>query len=266
MAGHVDILDQPEPLGRSLVGSVVLHVSVAAALLGAAYVGNVGTVKWGDPGGGGMGAVAVKTVATINLPSRNAPKNPVANPTESFAPEAPAKKKVQVKEKAPEPDAIPLKTRATRKRMMEQAASQPNTWREHQEDRPNQVYSTSGQALSSTMYSMSGSGGSVGIGSDSPLGSQYGAYAKLLRDRVANNWKTSDIDARISTAPPVAVTFTLVRNGSLAGSVKVTQSSGNSALDLSAQRAIYDSAPFPPLPMQYPQNQAVIELRFELRR
>jgi hypothetical protein len=33
MAPHIDILDQPEPLGKSLAGSVALHLSVGTALL-----------------------------------------------------------------------------------------------------------------------------------------------------------------------------------------------------------------------------------------
>jgi protein TonB len=147
-----------------------------------------------------------------------------------------------------------------------EAAATPNKWRDQQKDAPNQVHSTVGQALSSPMYTMTGGGG-VGIGNDSPLGTQFGWYAKILRDNVAQNWKTGDIDARITTAPPVAVTFILLRNGSVApGSVKVSQSSGNRALDFSAQRAVLDANPFPPLPPQFAQNQAVLELRFELRR
>ncbi|HEY2013428.1 MAG TPA: TonB family protein, partial [Bryobacteraceae bacterium] len=213
----------------------------------------------------GMGAVAVNAVHSINLPSHAGPTNPVASDTESLAPEAPAKKKVQPKVKVPEPEAIPIKSRNARKRAMEAAAT-PNKWRDQQKDAPNQVHSTVGQALSSPMYTMTGGGG-VGIGNDSPLGTQFGWYAKILRDNVAQNWKTGDIDARITTAPPVAVTFILLRNGSVApGSVKVSQSSGNRALDFSAQRAVLDANPFPPLPPQFAQNQAVLELRFELRR
>lgn len=263
---HADILDQPERLSRSFFGSLILHISIAAVLLSYTWVVSRTPEKWGDPTGGGMGAVAVNTVAAINLPSNQGPVNPVASDTTSLAPEAPAKKKVPAKVKAPEPDAVPiLKNRSTRKRAMETATAQPNKWREQQQDRPNQVYS-SGQAVSSPMYNMPGAGG-VGIGTDSPLGTQFGWYAKLLRDQVAQHWKTTDIDARIRSAPQVAIAFTLLRNGALApGSVRVTTSSGNRTLDISAQRAIMDAAPFPELPPQYAQSQAVLELHFELRR
>jgi TonB family protein len=87
----------------------------------------------------------------------------------------------------------------------------------------------------------------------------------VLRDRVEQNWHTSELN--IQGATPVAITFSVLRNGALVpGSVKVSQSSGNRALDFSAQRAVLDAAPFPPLPPQYSKNQADIELRFQLRR
>ena len=63
------------------------------------------------------------------------------------------------------------------------------------------------------------------------------------------------------------MTFGILRSGELvSGSVKVSQSSGNRALDYSAQRAILDAAPFPALPPQFNKTHADIELRFELRR
>jgi len=88
-----------------------------------------------------------------------------------------------------------------------------------------------------------------------------------LRDQVARNWRTSDLDPRLRSAPPVVVTFTIRRDGSVAaGSVKITQRSGNPALDYSAQRAILDAVPFQPLPSQFQRNEAEIEFWFELRR
>ncbi len=259
---HVDILDQPERLSRPLVGSLFLHISIAAFLVSYNWIASRTPVKWGDPNGGGIGAVAVNAVSSIKLPSRGGPENPVANDTESRAPEAPAKKKVQQKVKTPEPDAIPIKSRSARKRAMETAASQPNKFREQQKDLPNQVYS-SGQAASSRMYNMAGGGG-LQLGNDSPFGTEFGWYAKLLRDKVAQNWRTADLNSR-QVLPPVVVTFTIRRDGSLAGPVQITQRSGNAAVDFSAQRAVLDSVPFSQLPTQFSKNEAQVELRFNLK-
>ena len=143
-------------------------------------------------------------------------------------------------------------------------AAAPNKFREQQQDRPNQLYTPGGQQVSSPLYNMPGGGG-LQLGNDSPFGTQFGAYAKLLRDSVARHWSTSDFDSRL-TIPPAVVTFTLRRDGSLApGSVKITERSGNAALDISAQRAVMDAAPFPPLPPGFSKNEAQVELRFNLK-
>ena len=63
----------------------------------------------------------------------------------------------------------------------------------------------------------------------------------------------------------MSVTFTLHRNGSVTG-IRISQKSGINALDISAQRAIMDAAPFPQLPPQFPKNEAEIEFVFELKR
>jgi TonB family protein len=60
---------------------------------------------------------------------------------------------------------------------------------------------------------------------------------------------------------PVAVTFTILADGSLA-EVHVTQSSGASLLDLAAQRAIYSAAPFAPLPRSYDTTRKTIQAVF----
>jgi protein TonB len=60
------------------------------------------------------------------------------------------------------------------------------------------------------------------------------------------------------------VTFTLHRDGHVTA-IHITQRSGISALDISAQRAVMDAAPFPALPPQFPKNDAEIEFLFQLK-
>jgi protein TonB len=266
MTAHAQILDQPERIAGSFWGSVTLHISVAAIMIGYSAFEATRKPIMGDKDGGSMGAVAVTVVHSIPLPSRNAPLNPVANPTESRAPAPPPKAKPIPKVKAPEPKAIQLKSKAAPKKTQPIEASVPNKFREQQRDLPNQVYSQSGQMLSSPMIQMPGAGG-VGIGTDSPLGQQFGAYAKLIRDRVAQHWQTTSLNPRIQTAPMAVVAFTINRDGSVPqNSIKITQSSGILEVDISAQRAVMDAAPFSALPAGFPRNDAQIELRFELRR
>jgi len=61
---------------------------------------------------------------------------------------------------------------------------------------------------------------------------------------------------------PVAVTFTILADGSVAD-VQITQSSGASLLDLAARRAIDSAAPFAPLPRSYDTTRKTIQAVFQ---
>ena len=265
MSSRTDILDEQQPLGKWFAASVIFHVSMAASVLLAGWIGAHSTLQLGDPSGGGIGAVSVTPVTQIPLPSRSGPVNPVANQTESRVPEPLPKEQPKPEVKEPPPDAIPLKSKRAPKQPS-RAQSAPNKFRAKQVDPENQLHSTAGQAMVSPMYGMVGGGG-VSLGNNSPFGQQYGWYANLLRDKVARNWRTGELDPRLHSAPQVVVTFTIERDGSVpASSVRVAQRSGNPAVDYSAQRAILDSIPFPALPPGLGRNSADIEFVFELRR
>ncbi|HXA52451.1 MAG TPA: TonB family protein [Candidatus Acidoferrum sp.] len=264
MSPHVDILEDRERLGRPLLGSIAFHALLIGVVAGVGVIRQGDTLKLGaEKPGGGIGSVAITPVNSIPLPATAAPKNPVANETPSQVPvpkEAPKpveKPKPQVRKV--DPNALPIPGGFTKKQY-----AKVDKYREKQQDRPNQMYSNSGQQLSSEMFAMQGSG-RMGLGDNSPLGNQFGAYARILRDMVASKWRTTDIAANIRTAPQVIVTFTLHRDGT-ATNVHVTQSSGNSALDRSGQRAILDAAPFPKMPPQFPKDQTDIDFVFELKR
>jgi periplasmic protein TonB len=257
---HVNILDQPESLKRPLVGSLALHLSVAAAAVLFTIARPV--EHWGSntPGGG---SVMINVMRQVPLPANSGVINPVANETHSEVPEPKPEKVQRTKVKEPEPNAIPIKSHAAPKKP-EWKSSSNNQYRAKQIDRPNQLYSTEGQKLVSPLIGQPGSGG-VGVGQGSPFGNRYGSYVDILRQRVAQKWQTGDVDPRIRTAPPAIVTFTISRDGSVSR-VSVVQTSGNMALDRSAQRAILDAAPFPPLPRDYEKNDVPIEFWFELKR
>jgi len=60
----------------------------------------------------------------------------------------------------------------------------------------------------------------------------------------------------------VGVAFTILPDGNVTG-VKVTQTSGSPLLDLAAQRAVQNAAPFAPLPREYGQNPRTIQALFK---
>ncbi len=262
MAAHVDILDEREPLKGSLAGSLALHFSVAAAVMVISMTRGRRDY-WGDATPGGGSSMVVNVVGQVPLPSRGGVVNPVANDTKSEVPEPKPDTVKRTKVIEPEPDAIPLQSRNAPKKPSRKESS-INTYRAKQIDRPNQLYSQEGQALVTPMVGMAGSGG-VGVGHGSPLGDRFGYYVDMLKQKVAQKWRTGDVDPRIRSAPPAIVTFTIRRDGSIS-SVRLEQTSGNFALDASAQRAIADAAPFPPLPAAFDKNDVSIEFWFQLQR
>jgi TonB family protein len=258
---YADILDEREPLKKPLLASAFLHAGIAALLVAASYVHGRTPQRWGDLESMG-GSTVVNPVSRIPMVARSGEINRVANDTESQVPQAPPQPKAVQKATEPEPDAIPIKGRESKKTSRVTATAE--RYRPYTETKPNQVYSSAGGALVSPMIGTTGSGG-VGLGKGTPLGDRFGAYAALLQQRIAQNWKTQDVDPRIRAAPPVIMLFTILRNGTIKD-IKVKTSSGNLALDRSAERALYDVGKVEPLPPAYDRDEAVIEFWFELRR
>jgi len=259
---HADILDQPEQLKGPLAGSLVLHVSMfAAGLLLSWWSGRPGN-SWGSPTPS-AGSFSIGVVKELPMPAHRGPVNPVANDTESAVPQPLPKPVEKARAEEPEEDAIAIRTRNAKKKAAAAAAGR-NTYRAKQIDEHNQLTSREGQALVSPLVGQAGASG-VGVGPGTPFGNKFGYYVDLLRQKVGQKWQTADVDPRLQNAPPVVVTFTILRDGSVKD-IRVAQRSGNFALDASAQRAISDAAPFPPLPQGFDKSEAPIEFWFRLKR
>ncbi|MFN0169948.1 MAG: TonB family protein [Bryobacteraceae bacterium] len=256
---HVDILAEHERLGGPFVASITLHAALVTTAFVGTWIASRQPERWGEPTAMG-GAVGVSPVARIPLPPREGPINPVANDTVSKTPQAPPKEKLSKRERERE-NAIALEGRKQEKKKSEAASrrTKPDV-----EDKPSQLYSEAGRALVSPMMGQPGSGG-VGVGTGTPLGDRFGAYAALLQRLIGEKWVTTGVDARIRTAPPVVVEFTILRDGTLRD-VRLRTSSGIRPLDLSALRAVYDVGRVPELPRAYERSEARIEFWFELKR
>jgi len=264
MDGFRDILDARESLRRPLLGSLSLHAGVAVliAVLGVANFAK--REQWGDPNSKGGGAVGVTAVKSIPIAGHEGPMNRVANDSKSQVPEPLTKPETKTKAAEREQeDAIPLKSKRARKNTASDSYRNPRSKPEPQFE--NQLTSRVGQAASSPLYAPAPGSGGVGVGDGTPFGSRFGAYAALIRDRVAQKWRTDQVDARIRTLPSAIVTFDIQRNGQVRN-VRVAQSSGNVSLDYSAQRAVMEAAPFEPLPAAYSGSSATIEFWFTLKR
>jgi len=257
MQQHADILDQQDSLGGPFVQSVLLHVAIAVALIVSSISFEHSHQVWGSANTAAGTAVAINSVKTIPLPSRQGRINPVANDTESQVPQAP-KLELKKQVKVPDADAIPLKSRLAKKQPRPEAPQ-----RYHSEPlEPNQVFSRDAPAAVSPVFQKPGSGG-VGVGPNSAFGNQFGAYADLVVQRVTEKWQTNGLAGL--QLPMAVITFDILRDGSVKNA-QITQRSGNATLDYSALRAVMDAGPFPPLPSGYSGSSTNVELRFQLQR
>ncbi len=122
----------------------------------------------------------------------------------------------------------------------------------------------------------SGAGVRIGIGSGpggSGFGSEFSAqiglsnfpytyYLQTIHGKIAGNWYTSQVSPGITGDFHTTVYFKIFRNGEISA-LEIREPSGIRSLDLSAQRAIQSSAPFPPLPHDYEGDFLGIYLIFE---
>lgn len=254
----VDLLDQRDPLGTSFVGAIVFHALIVFGISYGWFWMNRNSEHLGDPNPAGGPAYAVSPVRTIPIPQREAPPNPVANDTQSTVPTAPAKQEVPKAPPPPTKDAFQIPDKLKYK--IDRPQNKQNYT---QPAPPNQVYSSTRQAMSNPMYAPQSGGGQVGVGPNSPLGSRYGWYAEIIRQKIAENWRTNGLDSR-SQSTPAIVSFTIMRNGAIRNP-QISQSSGNPNIDNTALRAVYDSNPMPALPPQITENYISAQFTFNLR-
>ncbi len=110
-----------------------------------------------------------------------------------------------------------------------------------------------------------GTGGGFGTGSGDPFGIAgfpFSYYLQIISDRITSQWFTSLVDTGVGGQYQTQVYFRIYKNGQISD-LRVDISSGVQAFDLSALRAIQNSAPFPPLPSEYDGQYLGITLIFE---
>jgi TonB family protein len=251
--------DPHDSVGKALTGSLITH-GLVIGLIVSSGIWHF-TDKWGSEHAS-TGSVGVNMVKTIPIPHRDAPPNPLANPSKSIVPQAPPTPVKQQKQViAPPKDAIPIPNKFEKPKKLSPREEAKTLFRPPTPYKENQVFSRTPQALSSDMYGTKGSSG-IDIGTQSVLGSHFGAYVDLMRDRIQQHWLTAGVNATASQR--CGIVFTIARNG-MVTNVQVSQPSGNYLLDTSAKRALLDANPLPPLPREFTQNEATVELFFQLK-
>ena len=110
-----------------------------------------------------------------------------------------------------------------------------------------------------------GTGGGTGAGAGDPFGVAgfpFQFYLQMISDKITANWFQALVDPGVGGLLQTQVYFRIYKNGTISD-IKIDVSSGVESFDLSAQRAIKNSAPFAPLPNEYDGQYLGITLVFE---
>jgi protein TonB len=262
MAANAEIYFEHDRLGRAIAWSAGLHVGITAALLiYSALVMRTSGDTWGAGGGGE--AIGATLVSTVPLP---------ANPTQTqnvLANESKGLTKSEPKVQEKEPDAIEIQGKNAKiKPKKKQETASKEKPQPAPEEENNQVAFGEGGPVSGPYgtFSAAGAKGGFGIsGGGGDFGTKYAWYVHVIQQKVSDNWLKYEVDARITTAQRVYITFDVTRDGRPAN-VQVEQSSGVPSLDVSAVRALQRIDTFGPLPPDYSGGKISVEYWFDYKK
>ena len=162
-----------------------------AAIVGIGWVQSRNTISLGDPNGGRMGAVTVNPVSTHLAAFACRPQESgghgygIRRARSGLQGQARAESEGARSQRHPHPQpqrqadaAIGSRRAAGQVARLAEGSAEPAL--QHR-----------GHARELRRTIALAGGGGVGVGNNSPFGNQFGAYADLLRNRVAQYWKTT---------------------------------------------------------------------------
>ena len=261
MAATVDIFEEREDWQKPIGWSVAFHaVLFGSMLLYAAWRGDWQGSSWGGTGGGG-GAISVSLTNAIPLPTSTAQQQPNVLATESKG----LSKSLPKQEVKPEPDALAIPERETKKKKTTVVAK--NTRPQPVEQPSNVVPYGEGGPANSVAFRIAGGSGGIGINSPGggDFGTRYSWYVDKVRRIISENWFKYEVGQNTANGARVYLTFEITRDGRPTN-VQIEQSSRVPSLDYSAVNALKRIDSFGPLPGDYRGNNVMVEFYFDLNR
>jgi periplasmic protein TonB len=248
--------EQDDRFASGLTGAVVLHLLLAAVLIGAAYVTHRSSDHWGEKASQ-VGAIQASMVSAIPLPSKAKPVDksvlapddvspaPVPPPKEAAIPpprdtDILVKGKTQPAKTAPVPAVTPPK---------------------HPQPTPDTTKAQSGESATQLPQSITQvQNGTASLTVENKtFGARYAYYIRIVSDKVNQSFAQQEIDARSSQGKHVALLFDIEADGTVAN-LRTETRSGSASLDTAATRAIQRIDGFGPLPAG---DHIVIEYTFD---
>jgi protein TonB len=255
---QTSLTNRSNRIGGGLAGSVALHGSLAALLLGWTYLHHPGQ-NWGDATT--AGAIQATMVTDIPLPPKAPadPNNVLATDAPSPAPIAPAPKTVDT----PRPEAIPIPMKnAKPAKLADKTTPPPPLHPQPVKVDPSKAQTGQATGLPLAMSSIQTKAGTTSVDvSDSAFGTRFAYYVKEINQKVALQWYTGMLDAQ-APGHRVYIVFDIDRDGSVSH-IQYAKRSGDNSLDQTGLSAVQHVDTFPPLPEAYTGSHLTVTYYFD---
>jgi len=266
MSVRAEIFEEHDGWAPSLVVSIILHVAFVLTIIFTGWVEfHQSGDNWGGETSGGGGAMSATLVSAVPLP------HPEIDTTNVLATESKGlAESIPTPEVQPPPDAIPIADKEIKPKKPEKAPTPRDAKKNPPpvEQAKNAIPYGEGGPVSSmyndsgTSFAMGNTKGGISAGAGGDFGSRYAYYVDAVRRKITENWLRYEIDPHTPTGKKTFITFDINRDGS-PSNVRIEQSSGIPALDISATRALQRIDTFGPLPGGYSGNKVSVEFWFE---
>jgi len=232
-------------LRGNFFGSLVLHATAAALIVGIAYFEHRGH-SWGE-NAATAGAIQATMVSSLPLPPKQRELDTGVLTSEAPSP-APITTKQETIE-APKPDEIPIPEKKVKP--IKQAPEPTPAPPKHPQPAPPQptkaaTGETAGIRIPQATMELKNGTASAMV-QDRAFGARFAYYVNIVNRTVAQNWFTGEADPRASVGKSVVVLFDIDRAGT-PSNARVETRSGSQTLDQSALRAVQRVEGFGPLP------------------
>jgi protein TonB len=280
-----EIYGHKEALTPSLVASSAFHLALLACVVFLPTFLSHSGDSWGNNGSGGEsgGAMSARLVSGIPLPPnpQAKPENVLANDSKGLSKSIPAPKAKeddraiaipdrQAKMKQPKEKAAVAPSHENPRTLPKQpAVTTPSRENPREMAKVDNTVPFGGGGPVAGPYTTFSSGSTAGgmkfgEGGNGSFGSRFGWYTDVVARKVHQAWQ-GEVNPSITSAKRVYILFDIARNGS-PSHVRVEQSSGIPALDLSAVRTLQRIDTFGELPREYSGDHVSVEFWFDYRR
>ena len=148
--------------------------------------------------------------------------------------------------------------KAAPKPMPEEPAKEPPA--KPQPDRPKVGAADTTSMVRTSLPAVGNLKGAMGLWAEGEA-LPYSYYFEVLQRKIAAEWEPPGVLGRTSDEVGAVLWFRIERDGRVL-SRYVEEPSGSNVFDSSALRALDRATPFPPLPMDFPDDHLIIHLRF----